>query len=187
MFMEQIMTESLIARDNIRNINKVQRVAEGLHSLEPDYFKVNEIASNARHTSITSEQVARKFNIGIDRAKETLKVTMQKVIRHAVHPLHRRYRVNHMQLNRKRLNAKFYAEHLVARTKSLDRNTGVWVYTTGKFTASTLQPSVWRQATSCVNSQTMSEYLIDCGKTKHQRSWVRTQSSNPKLKGCIQT
>ena len=79
--------------------------------------------------------MAQKFNIGIDRAKETLKVTTQKVIRHAVQPLHRRYRVDHIQLNRKHLNAQFYADHLVARTKLLDRNTGAWVYTTGKFTA----------------------------------------------------
>ena len=42
--------------------------------------------------------------------------------------------MDHMQLNWKRLNAQFYIDHLVAKTTSLDGNTGAWVYTTGKFT-----------------------------------------------------
>ena len=61
-------------------------------------------------------------------------VWTQKGIRHAVHPLHCRYRVDHMQFNRKRLNGQFYCDHLVAKSKSLDGNTGAWLYTTGKFT-----------------------------------------------------
>ena len=40
-----------------------------------------------------------------------------------------------MQLHRKRLNAQFYADHLVARTKFLYGSTGTWVYTIVKFTA----------------------------------------------------
>ena len=39
-----------------------------------------------------------------------------------------------MQFNRKSLNEQFYCDHLVAKTKSLDGNTGAWLYTTGKFT-----------------------------------------------------
>ena len=84
---------------------------------------------------ITPEEAAWKFNIGTDQAKEMLKVKTQKGIRHVVHLLHRRYWFDHMQLHRKRLNAQFYADHLVARTKFLYGSTGAWVYTTGKFTA----------------------------------------------------
>ena len=96
---------------------------------------ISEFASKTRHSGHTPEEVSRKFNIGIERAKETIKVTTQKGIRHAVHPLHRQYRVDHMQFNRKRLNGQFYCDHLEAKTKSLDGNTGAWIYTTGKFTA----------------------------------------------------
>ena len=52
-----------------------------------------------------------------------------------MHPLHQRYRVDHMQFNQKRLNGQFYCDHLVAKTRSLNGNKGAWVYTTGSFTA----------------------------------------------------
>ena len=137
-FVERKMTERLIANVNVKEANRapVKRQVE-LPPLPSDHYNrlASELASKKRHSAITPEEVSRKFNIGIEKAKETLRVTTQRGIRHAVHPLHRRYRVDHMQLNRKRLNAQFYTDHLPAKTKSLDANTGAWVYTTGKFTA----------------------------------------------------
>ena len=62
-----------------------------------------------------------------------LRVKIHKGIRHMVHLLHCRYRVDNMQLNMKRLNARFYNDHLLANTKSLEGNTGARIYTTGKF------------------------------------------------------
>ena len=90
---------------------------------------ISEVASNTRHSGHTPREVSRKFDIGIERAKETIKVTMQKGIHHAVHPLHHRYHVYHMQFNRKRLNVQFYCDHLEAKTKSFDGNTGACIYT----------------------------------------------------------
>ena len=43
-----------------------------------------------------------------------------------------------MQLNRKRLNVQFYTEHLLAKNKSLEGNTGVWIYTNGNFKMSSI-------------------------------------------------
>ena len=134
-YVERTMTERLI---NVRAPNPIPKPRrEPLPPLPKDHYNrlASEMASKTRHSAITPEEVSRKFNIGIEKAKETLQVTTQRGIRHAVHPLHRRYRVDHMQLNRKRLNAQFYTDHLLAKTKSLDGNTGAWVYTTGKFTA----------------------------------------------------
>ena len=104
--------------------------------LLPNHYsiRVSKIASKTQHSVHSSEEVSLKFNIGIERTKETLKVTTQNGIRHAIHPLYHHYRSNHMQFNRKRLNRKFYCDHLVAKTKSLDINTGAWLYTTGEFT-----------------------------------------------------
>ena len=39
-----------------------------------------------------------------------------------------------MQFNRKRLNARFYIDHLLSKNKHLEENMGAWIYTTGKFT-----------------------------------------------------
>ena len=63
-----------------------------------------------------------------------LRVTTQKWIRHEIHPLHHRYIIDHIQLNRNPLNVQFYTDHLLSKAKSLEGNTGVWIYTTGKFT-----------------------------------------------------
>ena len=90
--------------------------------------------SNTRHSVITPEEVSCMFIIGIYKAKDTFIVTIQKVIIHVVHPLGRRYIVDNMWLNRKRLNAQFYTDPLLAKTESLEGNTGAWIYTTGNFT-----------------------------------------------------
>ena len=67
-------------------------------------IKINAMESKERYSVVMTKEVSRKFNIGIEKVKETLRVTTQKGIRHAVHILHRKYRVYHMQLNRKSLN-----------------------------------------------------------------------------------
>ena len=74
-----------------------------------------------------------KSTEGFEKSKETLIVTTQKRIRHAVHPLHCRYIVDNMQLNRKCLNAQFCTYHLLSKTKSLEGSIRAWIYTTGKF------------------------------------------------------
>ena len=82
-----------------------------------------------------AEEVSGKFNIGIERAKMTIKVIIQRGISHAVHTLHHRYWADHMKFNRRRLNRKLYCNYLEAKTKSMDGNIGAWMYTTGSFTA----------------------------------------------------
>ena len=76
----------------------------------------------------------QKFNIRIEKANDTLRVTTKKGIIHSVHPLNSIYIVDNMQLKRNRLNVQLYTEHLLYKTKSLEGNTGSWIYTTGKFT-----------------------------------------------------
>ena len=43
-----------------------------------------------------------------------------------------------MHLNVNLLNAQFYTDHLLAKTKSLEVNMGAWVVTAGKFTVAYL-------------------------------------------------
>ena len=95
--------------------------------------KVKVMESNTRHYVITPDEVSRKLKIGIKKAKEMLRLTTQKGIRHAVHTLHRRYIFDNMHLNRKRLNAQFYTDHLLDKTKPLEGNMGPCIYTTGIF------------------------------------------------------
>jgi len=53
--------------------------------------------SKTRHSKITPEELARKWRVGLQTARNTLKTTTQFGVRHAIHPLKRRYRTDNMQ------------------------------------------------------------------------------------------
>ena len=78
---------------------------------------IRKMVANTRYSVITSEHVARMMHIGLDKAKSLLKVTMQKGVRTAVHPIHRRYRMGHIDLNRDRLRGKWYVDWIPAKRK----------------------------------------------------------------------
>lgn len=78
--------------------------------------------------------VAKKFRCGLETAQRTLKTTTQRGVRHAIHPLHRRYRVDHLNLHRKRLHDTFYMDTLFSKVKSLGGYTCAQLITNGSFT-----------------------------------------------------
>ena len=86
-----------------------------------------------RHTSVTAENLARMWGIGLETAKRTLHVTTQRGVRTAIHPLHRRYRVDHLHLNRRRLNGDWYSDTLFSKVMSLQGNNCAQVFTNGSF------------------------------------------------------
>eukprot|EP00956_Cyclotella_meneghiniana_P012523 scaffold17820_cov42-Cyclotella_meneghiniana.AAC.5 len=90
-----------------------------------------EVVSNTRHSVITPERVSQVFGVGLNTAEQTITVTTQKGIRRAIHPLNRRYRVNHLDLHRNRLGGQWYVDHFTAQKKSINQNTGAWVYSNG--------------------------------------------------------
>jgi hypothetical protein len=67
--------------------------------------------------------------MGIDRSRQTIKVTTQQGIRSALHPLTRRYRTDLMQSHLRRLNMTMYTDTCFASTKSLRQNTCSQVWT----------------------------------------------------------
>ena len=91
------------------------------------------LGSKTRHSEVSPEELARKWSIGLDKTLETLKVTTQFGVRKGVHPLTRRYRVDHLCLSRRRLSTRFYTDTLFSKYKSYDGNTCSQIYTNGKF------------------------------------------------------
>jgi hypothetical protein len=87
-----------------------------------------------QHSKVSPEELFRKWGCGLETAKRTLKVTTQKVIGYAVQPVHRRYRVDHLNLHRKRLNQEWYMDQMFSRTTSMSKNTCANVFTNGKVT-----------------------------------------------------
>ena len=90
--------------------------------------------TSERHSSVTFENLSRKWNIGLETAKRTLHVTTQQGVRTAVHPLHRRYQVDHLHLNQRRLNGDWFTDTLFSKVISLQGNTCAQVFTNGNFT-----------------------------------------------------
>jgi hypothetical protein len=62
------------------------------------------IVSNQRHSVVSAEELAKKWRIGINTAKLTLKATTQFGLCHALHPIHCRYCTDHMSLRYNRLH-----------------------------------------------------------------------------------
>jgi hypothetical protein len=92
------------------------------------------VITNERHSKVTPEELSRKWSIGLQTAKDTLRVTTQKGIRTAIHPMTRRVRVDHLHLHRPRLRGTWYTDTLLSKVKSKLGNTCANVYTQGKFT-----------------------------------------------------
>ena len=87
--------------------------------------------TSKRHSSVTFENLSRKWNIGLETAKRTLQVTMQQGVRTAMHPLHRRYWIGHLHLNRRRLNGDWFTDTLFSKVTSLQGNTCAQIFTNG--------------------------------------------------------
>ena len=61
------------------------------------------VKANTRHSIITAEHLARNMNIGLERSTQMMTSTTQKGLRIAVHPITRRYIVDHLDLHTVRL------------------------------------------------------------------------------------
>ena len=117
----------------ISSVNITMAYRDDLDAWE-EQRKVNSVISNDRHSRITPEEVARKWNIGLETMKKTLRVTMQYGICMAVHPMTRRLRVDHLHLHQHCLQGTWFVDTLLSKVKSKLGNTCANVYMQGKFT-----------------------------------------------------
>ena len=81
-------------------------------------YCIGKVSSQTRHSIITQEYLTRTHNIKLNAAKRMQTITAQKDIRTAIHSLHKRGRVDHLDLYHKDLKGKWYADWLQAKTKS---------------------------------------------------------------------
>jgi hypothetical protein len=65
--------------------------------------RVSSIITNDWYSATTPEDLAQLWNVGLQTAKDTIRVTTQKGIRTAIHPMTRRVWVDHIHLHRQRL------------------------------------------------------------------------------------
>ena len=91
--------------------------------------------SGKRHSSVSAEDISRRWGIGLVAAKQTLKVTTQRGVRSAILPLSRRYRTDRFYQPR-RIKGDMYTDTAVAKTLSLNQNKYAQVFSnTNNFVA----------------------------------------------------
>ena len=77
-----------------------------------------------KRPALEAPQLARRWGIGIDAAKCTLKQTTQRGVRSVPHPsLSRKFRTNGRQMRYKHLPITLYSDTMFASVKSLCQNT----------------------------------------------------------------
>jgi hypothetical protein len=130
-YSERTLMQRLIASVKVARCYNNKASEEGKTNKKED--TVLAVDTRARHTKLSVEEVSRKFGVGLETARKTLKATTQYGIQHAVHPLSRRYRTDIMQSKRQRLNDTFYTDTMFSGIRSLRGNTCAQVFTNGKY------------------------------------------------------
>jgi hypothetical protein len=84
--------------------------------------------SDERHVKVSSELIAERFGISMNRAQKTIRVTTQRGVRSAILPIARRYRSDRV-FGVKRLNGKFATDTAYGKIRSLRSHVGCQLYT----------------------------------------------------------
>jgi hypothetical protein len=81
------------------------------------------VRTKSRHSTMEPMELSHCWGIGLSMAQKTLRVTTQKGLRTAVHPVHCRYRTQQQQLCYNCLNSKFYSDTMFSSSVSVRGNT----------------------------------------------------------------
>ena len=119
----------------------------------------SEVVSRTKHSTFDQERVQQVFNVGPDRAKHLMRVTTQFGTRTTIHPIKRRYRVDHLDLHRKRLRGQWQMDWMCATHKSLNQSKGAYLITNGHFTE--LYPKEKEDQDNAVSA--LREFVDDVG------------------------
>ena len=79
--------------------------------------------SNERHLKVSYEELTTKWNIGLETARNTMNATAQQVVRTSMYPMHRKVRVDNLEIHQKRLKGTWYTDTLISKVKSILGNT----------------------------------------------------------------
>ena len=152
----------------ISTVNIAMAYHDDLDAWE-EQWRVSSVISNDRHSTVTPEEVTRKWNIGLETAKKTLKVMMQYGICTAVHPMTHHLRVDHLHLHQHHLQGTWFVYTLLSKVKSKLGNTCANIYTQGKFTQAILMISckdAGRSLIDFTDDVGIPEHLITYGVTE---------------------
>ena len=99
----------------------------GEHSY-PAIFGIN--TSGRHHGPVTPELLQKQSGIGFETAQRTIEVTTQLALRHAVHPLRRRYRTDLLSLNMRQINEIIHTDTIYSKYLSHAGNKCAQIFVT---------------------------------------------------------
>jgi hypothetical protein len=109
------VSSTLVDDEFVRGMEESVRITSAVAS--------STVRTKSRHSTMEPMELSRRWGIGLLTAQKTLRVTTQRGLRTAVHPLHRRYRTQQQQLRYNRLNSKFYSDTMFSSSVSVRGNT----------------------------------------------------------------
>ena len=94
---------------------------------------VHAIDTKPKRSRVNAEQLAKRWRISYDTAKNTLSASTQNNLRMPVHPITRRFRTDLSTLKYKRLNERWYSDTLFSKVKSLQGHTCAQIFNSKSF------------------------------------------------------
>ena len=125
---------------------------------------------------IPEQELARRWSIGLKDAENTIKVTSQKFIRSALHPIERRFKTKNVALKYNHLKCRFSSDTFFSNTKSILQNTCAQLFITdfgyAKFTPMRLKSEAPQALKELIQDVGIpSEIHTDGAKELTQGSW----------------
>ena len=130
--------------------------------------------SRERHPVVTKETLSERWNIGLNQAKQTLKVTTQRGVRSVILPMSRRYRTDRMYHQRKLRNQKFYTDTLFGRCKSISNNTCAQVFANESFYV-----KAYPMESKSMAGKALRQFIRDIGVPEQLTSDGATEQTGP--------
>ncbi len=127
-----IHEENIFEKQNIPVGFNTESFISAIHKRRNITPRISATITDTRHHQITPELIAKKWGIGVDKARQTLKATTQHAIRSAALPLKRRYKTDIMSRKLRRLSSKFYTDTFFSKGASINGNTCAQLFTDGE-------------------------------------------------------
>ncbi len=131
--------------------------------------------SKEQHPAVSSENLSERWNIGLNQAKQTLKVTTQRGVISSILPVSWRYRTDRMYHQKKLRNQKFYTDTLLGRCKSISNNTCAQIFANESYFV-----KAYPMERKSLAGQALRQFIRDFGVPEQLTSDGASEQTGPK-------
>ena len=110
-----------------RDLSIEDSLAEGDN--EGDVRQVSAVSTQARHSVISEEELAKRWGIGLETAQNTIRATTQAGVRRILHPVDRRYRTRRADLKFPTANKPWFSDTAFFTLPSIRQKTCSQIFT----------------------------------------------------------